>query len=278
MPFLRVILYQPQAHYRIPFSFRRRLTYPLPPYSTVIGFLCNLCGIDDQNKREYGYLQELKISVCGRLSLKTTEYVWFRNLSNKAHIDYYDSQENREKNGWIGHPGGLGPAQIDVLNDVEVVIYLYHKYENVISFFEEDLKNPDKRLGVIHLGRAEDLVVFREIKILKDEELKYGTIDGSYEYFFWVPEEFYIPFEDKWETYGGYDGIVYLLSTFSKVKDYENSRIISNVRTYERIKAKLIEGTIVRKDGLMDKELNLPVFLWGKNHEQSMGKKQRYNP
>jgi len=44
--FLRLQLYQPHAHFRIPFSYQRRHTYPIPPYSTVIGFLSNLLGYE----------------------------------------------------------------------------------------------------------------------------------------------------------------------------------------------------------------------------------------
>lgn len=50
---LRIRIYRPQAHYRVPFTYQRRHTYPIPPYSTVIGFLCNVLGIDDQGKEEY---------------------------------------------------------------------------------------------------------------------------------------------------------------------------------------------------------------------------------
>jgi CRISPR-associated protein Cas5, N-terminal domain len=42
---LRLKIYQPQAHYRVPFTYQRRHTYPIPPYSTVIGLLCNVLGI-----------------------------------------------------------------------------------------------------------------------------------------------------------------------------------------------------------------------------------------
>ncbi|MEM4402583.1 MAG: CRISPR-associated protein Cas5, partial [Candidatus Caldarchaeum sp.] len=82
----------------MPFTYQRRHTYPIPPYSTVIGFLCNVLGIDDQKKKEtigvrstvlYGELKKIKISIAGRFASKTTEYIWFRNLSKSAHIDRF---------------------------------------------------------------------------------------------------------------------------------------------------------------------------------------------
>ncbi len=44
-PALRLLLYMPQAHWRVPYAYQRRHTLALPPYSTVIGLLCNLLGI-----------------------------------------------------------------------------------------------------------------------------------------------------------------------------------------------------------------------------------------
>ena len=264
MPFLRIILYQPHAHYRIPFSSNRRLTYPIPPYSTVIGFLCNVCGINDQRSDEYRYIRELKISICGRFASKTTEYIWLRNLKKESHIKYYGAELNREKNGWIGHPGGQMPAYIDILNHVELVIYLYHEAENVLKFLKDNLENPHKRLGIIHLGRAEDWVVFKDIKILENNKIVYkDIIDGNYNYFFWIPEKIYIPLNNETQSYEEYDGVIYLINTFSKVEGYEETLNISKIRIYERTRVKLNEGKIVRNKGLKDEELNLPVFLWG---------------
>ena len=42
---LRLLLYLPQAHWRVPFAYQRRHTFALPPYATVIGFICNALGI-----------------------------------------------------------------------------------------------------------------------------------------------------------------------------------------------------------------------------------------
>lgn len=46
---LRLCLYMPQAHWRVPYTYQRRHTLPLPPPSTIIGFLCNLLGIRNIN-------------------------------------------------------------------------------------------------------------------------------------------------------------------------------------------------------------------------------------
>ncbi len=90
MHLLRIRIYQPSAHYRIPFTYKRRHTYPLSPYSTVIGFLINVMGIYDQRSEVYQEgIKKLKISIVGRFASKTTEYIWFINLSKSAHIERF---------------------------------------------------------------------------------------------------------------------------------------------------------------------------------------------
>lgn len=145
MKILRIKIYQPQAHYRMPFTYQRRHTYPLPPYSTVIGFLCNALGIYDQRTELYqeGILN-LKISLAGRFESKITEYIWFRNLKKEKHVQRFGFAENRETNGHIEHIGGQSPMRIDVLNDVHLEKIIAHKTSVSYSgdvYGEKDIDN-----------------------------------------------------------------------------------------------------------------------------------------
>ena len=47
MEALRIELYQDSACYRKPFAYKVTETYPLPPYSTVIGMLHNILGAEE---------------------------------------------------------------------------------------------------------------------------------------------------------------------------------------------------------------------------------------
>ncbi len=67
-PALRLLLYMPQAHWRVPYAYQRRHTLALPPYSTVIGLLCNLLGI----RNPYGEGAPCRCTVCGQ--------IWRHNL------------------------------------------------------------------------------------------------------------------------------------------------------------------------------------------------------
>lgn len=265
MPLLRIQIYQPQAHYRIPFSYQRRLTYPLPPYSTVLGFLCNVCGINDQRNELYKRgIQELKIGISGRFKCKLTENLWFRNVSLEAHRNTYGYAQNRFRNGQIGHIGGQSPIKIDVLQDVEITIYLYHLDFEYLNVIYEHLKNPVNRLGVLHLGRSEDWIVYRNIALLSDESIEYKRRDGNYQFFFWIPQQLYKFNNDNvqinWDLF---DGVNYTLATFSKIENYEFHYNNTGKRQYDTINAKLNDGKILNGYCYFDKELQLPVFLWG---------------
>ncbi len=266
MPLLRLEIYQPHAHYRIPYSMNRRLTYPIPPYSTVIGFLCNICGVDDQNSEVYSIIRELKISIAGGFDSKTTEKIWFRNLSRDKHNSYYISETVRYKNGQVGHVGGQIPVKIDVLENVELVIHLYHKNEKHIETLKQKLENPVERLQPLHLGRAEDLLVIRDLKVLKDEELDIDRVDGNYDYFFWIPEDRFLwaPKNVKNSVkidWGEIEGNTYSLATLSKIEDYEFHRNHAVKKTYQKIKVKLSDGKIKNISTLIDKDKNIPIFL-----------------
>ena len=116
MEVLKINIYQPQAHYRMPFTYQRRHTYPIPPYSTILGFLCNILGIKNYNgnggpnEEKFDKLKKTKIAICGKFEIKTTEYTWFRNLEKDSHIKRFGTAENRFVNGHIEQIGGQTPV------------------------------------------------------------------------------------------------------------------------------------------------------------------------
>jgi len=139
MNLLRIKIYQPNAHYRIPFTFQRRHTYPIPPYSTFIGLLLNILGIEWQGNvenapEEYKNLRKLKISISGTFKTKTSEYIWFRNLSKDEHIKRFGFSENRYISGNVEHIGYQMPTKIDILNDYK------YPLENLTNFTIEALR------------------------------------------------------------------------------------------------------------------------------------------
>lgn len=261
MPILKLEIYQPQAHYRIPFSYVRRHTYPIPPYSTIIGFLCNICGVDDQREKIYNIIRELKISISGRFKQKITENIWFRNLDKDAHLNSYRSLKNREQNGQIGHIGGQSPIKIDVLEDMELVIYLYHKDQNSLSEIDTHISTANKRLQPLHIGRSEDWIVIRNNEMLPEDKFEFKRQDGNYHYFSWIPEKISPLKGNDNLDWNNFDGIIYTITTHSHIENYEQNINITGRRIYKSIKVKLNDGKIINTACLFDTTSNIPVFL-----------------
>ncbi len=165
---LRVKIYQPSAHYRIPFSYQRRFSYPIPPYSTVKGLLCNLLGIKSDGEDTFRKIKDgLSLCVYGKYESIVKEYVWFRNLDKESHTKRFGAINRRFIDFTPQHPGGQAPVVLDVLQNVDITIYVFHPE---ISFLEKILEaflDPKDRLSSIHLGRAEDWIYIKEVKIIE---------------------------------------------------------------------------------------------------------------
>lgn len=79
MKVLRIKLTQNQAHYGRPECIENRMTYPLPPYSTVIGALHNACG--------YKTYHPMEIGIQGRYRSMQKEVVMYQSLNNRREDD-----------------------------------------------------------------------------------------------------------------------------------------------------------------------------------------------
>ncbi len=233
-------IYQPQAHYRIPFSFQRRHTYPIPPYSTIVGFLCNILQVSDDEKFS-DYFNGMKIAILGTFKSKSTEYTWFRNLQKDSHKSRFGNLD-RKFQGTFEHPGGQMPTYIDILNDVQLWIYIAHRKESLLDELKEKLQNPPKnRVSPLHIGRAEDWIVIQK---LKEVELEYREIMGNFGRFFWIPEDN--------ENYENIEGLIYKLPIYYKLRN--------NQRIFTFKKVKLNNGELKCRT-LFDNEEKLPVFF-----------------
>jgi CRISPR-associated protein Cas5t len=241
---LRLKIFQPSAHYRVPFTFSRRHTYPIPPFSTIIGLICNVLGIDNQENEDFKQLKNgLSLSIYGKYDFLNKEYIWFRNLSKESHKSRFGDTESRSINQLIEHPGGQLPIKIDVLENVRLLIYIKHTDENFLNKIKEAFENPVKRIYPLHLGRAEDLLIFEEIKIIEIDPKKeklYGQLTNYN--FTWLidpnqGEEFidtnFYPDNYK-DFYDKIQGSYHLITSF-----YE---IIEGIRNFRYIPVKLFEG------------------------------------
>jgi len=270
MKLLKLKIYQPTAHYRIPFTFARRHTYPIPPYSTVIGLICNVLGIENQKDGSFEKLKNgLSLAIYGKYESLTREYVWFRGLNKEAHNERFGFPENRIIDQIPEHPGGQIPTRIDVLENVRLLIYIKHEDENFLKEIEGAFKNPKERNCPIHLGRAEDLVVFEEIpKILDIKEEKkplYGKLK-NYDFTWLVDPERgeehlddSLKNDDYQKFFKKIQGSYHLITSFYEIKE--------NIRNFKYVPVKLFEGGSFPFDFgepfefIFDDEEDIPLFF-----------------
>ncbi len=247
MKVLRLKIYQPHAHYRIPFTFVRRHTYPIPPYSTVIGLICNVLGIRNQENEKFKALKEgLSLAIYGKFQTMTREYVWFRNFEVNAHNARFSSPENRSINQVPEHPGGQIPIRIDVLENVNLIIYIHHPDEIFLLELANAFVNSKNRIYPLHLGRAEDWILFEEkledsIKIIDIDKSTKRPIYGKFDYYTWIPDP---ERDNKYLDHSIYDKSFKIF--FRKVKGSSHFitsfYIIKNgIRNFKHILVKLFE-------------------------------------
>jgi len=267
MKVLKLKIFQPTAHYRIPFTFARKHTYPIPPYSTVIGLICNVLGIERQDGDFEILKNGLSLAIYGKYEFLNREYVWLRTLSKDSHNERFGYPENRIIDQMPEHPGGQIPTRIDVLENVNLLIYIKHEDEKFLEKMKNAFKNPEQRIYPLHLGRAEDLVVFEGI----DDEIKiekkplYGKLE-NYDFTWLVdPErgEKYLDLDMNWEGYKDFfnkiQGSYHLITSFYK--------IVEGIRVFEYIPVKLFEGGSFPLyfgkpfEFIFDENENIPLFF-----------------
>lgn len=207
MKSIRLKLKQNLVNYRFPTSFQLRETYPLPPYSTVIGMIHNTC--------DYTEYKPMKISVQGKYHSKVNDLKYFYSFfpeKNEKNRDYIFVVGEKNKTGIY-----KSPLYEELLSDVELVIHIVPEDENLVEEIFNAFKTPRE---YISLGRREDLVVVDEVKIveiseeiIEDENLR---IDKDYRAY--VPVE--IIDDEKIFVEGSIDTIQHKGTMYNLTKDY----------------------------------------------------------
>jgi len=277
MKAIRLRIFQPTAHYRIPYAYQRRLTYPLPPYATVLGMLRNLLG-----KTLGDPLPIRHIGIAGRYQTKVAEYTWLRSLTREKHVGLFgevggtpavkkaksSSKASRsidlfsavEANGGYSslvpystpgryreyalpeHPGGQVPTIIDTLHQMELVIHLVPE-ESRFEKVQEAIENPQV-YEILHLGRAEDLLMLESHS--KIELRRQKVPPGRYPYMWWIPYE-----EGKASML---EGLLYRIAL--RAEDTKHGRHTDTTLV------QLWEGEAPYAfEAYYDDELKIPVFL-----------------
>lgn len=151
MKAIRLKIEQELVNYKVPTSFQLKETYPLPPYSTVIGMIHNLCGY-----KEY---KPMKISIQGYYHSKVNDL--YTRYEFKPGLKYEKGRHQLDINGY---GIGKGVATAELLSEVELLIHIVPDDHKLLVEIEQRLKFPKEYPA---LGRREDLAVIREVKAVE---------------------------------------------------------------------------------------------------------------
>ena len=172
MKAIRAKLQQELVNYKKPNSFQLKETYPLPPYSTVIGMVHTLCGFNEYN--------DMNISVLGKYNSKVNDL--YTRYEFKSGITY-ESTRHQLKVGAYGVSRGI--STIELLVDVEILLHIIPIDQTLVEKIEKAFLFP---IEYPSLGRREDIATINEVKvvdILSDKIIK--TIDMYEDYSAYIP-------------------------------------------------------------------------------------------
>ena len=109
MKAIRIKIEQELVNYKVPTSFQLKETYPLPPYSTVIGMVHFACG--------YTEYKEMDVSIQGKYHSKVNDL--FTRYEFKPAMKYEAGRHQLETDGF---GIGRGVATTELLTEVELLL------------------------------------------------------------------------------------------------------------------------------------------------------------
>ena len=195
---IKIKLYQNMPNYKKPSSYKVKESYPLPPYSTVIGMVHAACGFND-------YI-DMDVSVQGRYHSRVSDlYTCYE----------FNPATKREK---VRHNIGIkvgdveyGITQsigfVDVLTDVELLLHVRPKDPQFIDIIYQGIMYPKNYLA---LGRWEDIVNIHEISLVDVYQVEVPDDETrTLKYDAYIP---YKLFEDYYAEDYNFIGTTYILN------------------------------------------------------------------
>ena len=213
--------FQMLSSYRCSGSYVIRESYPLPPYSTVIGMVHNVCGFES-------YVP-MDISVQGISNSSVSEMYTHYSFTPAVAFDKGRHQLAVKHDDKV-YGVNRGPLHIQLNCEVELLLHIIPHDEKMTEAIENGLKNPKIYPS---LGRYEDILRIDEVKTVEisdrciedTETLKYDAyVEKNY------AEEIGINF-----------GTVYRLN-----KDYDDTDKKDRRRWMNRIETRFVpKGKII---------------------------------
>ena len=179
MKAIKFKIYQNLVNYKVPTSFQLKETFPLPPFSSVIGMVHSLCGFKEYNR--------MKVSVKGKSASKVNELYTRYEFKERDSFKPERHQINADGLGIT-----RGTAHAELLVDLEATIHVIPENQKFLNLILTSLKYPEK---YVSLGRHEDIVYIKDVKIVDifSKELN-EDLEMEEDIFAYVPLSF---FEEK---------------------------------------------------------------------------------
>jgi CRISPR-associated protein Cas5t len=151
---IKVKLRQQLANYRKPASFLIKESYPLPPYSSVIGMLHNACGFTSYHP--------VKVGIQGSHASDVADLAVLYNFGIKYDAGRHQAKVKNFDGGYDGINRGVRP--IHLLTDIELTLYVVPEQEHDLDIMYQGLLRPQQYLS---LGRHEDLVRIDSVEVVE---------------------------------------------------------------------------------------------------------------
>lgn len=249
MKAIRLRLWQDMVNYKKPTSFQLKETYPLPPYSTVIGMVHNLCG--------YTEYKPMKVSVQGKYFSKVNDLYTRYEFKNAMK---YEAARHQIQVGEYGVCQGVATAEL--LVDVELLLHIVPEDQSLIEEIYIAFLQPREYPS---LGRREDLVTIEEVKLvtLMPTELE-RQIRPPRDYCAYIPYEMV-----QGENVGfnhlqqgvSHSGTKYKLPKDYKLFNYGNTNSPKIFRRWNKVEVVYTSVTALAEETFMLDEDNMVAFL-----------------
>ncbi|AFS77695.1 CRISPR-associated protein Cas5 [Gottschalkia acidurici 9a] len=217
---VRLKLRQDMVNYKKPTSFQLKETYPLPPYSTVIGMVHSLCDYKDYEKME--------ISIQGKYHSKVNDLYTRYEFKNGMR---FEESRHQLKVGDFGISRGV--STIELLVDVELLIHIIPEDQALVEEIGRAFLYPREYPS---LGRREDLVVIKEAKVVDIFEEELGkSLRMRDDYSAYIPMHLFeeVKLKDKVQ---GIDtsGTIYKLNKNYELVDYGTKKSPKIFRKWDK--------------------------------------------
>lgn len=178
--------------------------------------------------------------------------------------------------GVTEHIGGQSPVTIEVLNEVRIVLYVYHSNPAVIRMLQQNILAPEEWFSHLHLGRAEDWAMVNSYaSVTLSVSNSPADLCNADQYYQWMPETAlafgvgsYVDEQHYTELYHKTQGPAMLVtSMYQRIRvPYEGTEG-GIIRNFHHVPARLCCAPVPFLNDFtlpavfVDPELNTPIYI-----------------